>query len=1151
MDPEPTANRANPQEGLGRAASELAEEPRAMHPFGVKNHSTQVLAFLLAFLLSCSDSSPDAPAPDGQTTSAPKASAADVAQRDLAAALFAEDRFRESFDALKPLFERASPAAWDLNAAAIAASNDDDLDLARELFNRALQIDPQSAVAHFNLGQIDFLDGEIESSAGHYQRAHELAPADVPTELALAGVLVELDQTEAADAHYRALEKVGLDFSGSWYLTILYRYGFLKLEQGLEEQGEALILASETLRARGITAPSATDIRRGNFGRVLPPNPLPRKTLAPLDLGTFQAAEPLGFPTELRLTGAFAASKKEYWQVSPLAKDAGTAGTTGWIGWNASGIWSLDEAKHELISELGAELVLGFDIEDDGDLDLIVLRAKHVDLILQQPSGWQVKRVFELPSAPMDAVLEDFDHEGDLDLVLVGDFGVRVLRNDGAELEAGGFTDATSEAGLDTDVALEWCIPEDFDTDQDVDFLFGGQGQLLLSDNVRGAQFEWRNQRLQNLPTGKRPIVSDVDANGRPDLLFGQAGTFLVRADGSYKKASKVLESPVFQRLGDLDSNGDIDGIAITEAGAFWLPGLSSLQKLSVPKFDALIALIDADGNGAEDLVVLRDGRAEIHRRTPVTGSTGFRLFLRGIKDNRQGMGALVEMRVGDLYQRLFWRHEDQRLGLSGAAKADILRVTWPNGVVQTVLGHPAGKDLVLRQKKGLIGSCPFLYAWDGTQFTFISDVLGITPLGLPMGPGMLVPPDHDEFVLVTGEQLKARDAQDGSGDRFFELQFTEELREVTYLDKARLVVVDHPIGTEIFPNERFSFPPFPGGHTHITEAPSGPLSAVEVDLATGLATGRDWAAELAAIDGQFSSGFEAYEGRFQGLTKPHMLELTFEASEIKQAKLLRLFMTGWLYWTNASVNMAAARTPGVDFIPPIFSVPDGNGGWRDLGPPFGFPAGKTKTMIVDLTGQLDPDDPRLRVFSTLRLFWDAVRLGTDGDNAPMTTTELEPISATLWERGFSRPMHPLPDEELEWFDWSELENTPRWNQHPGRYTKFGEVLPLLKEAEDQFVILGSGDALRLRFDANLAPPLPQGWRRDFLVYLDGWAKDRDPNSLGVEFVEPMPFHGMSGFPYGPSEHFPDSPEHKAWRAEWNTRPSKTWIKSLAPNFGL
>ena len=69
----------------------------------------------------------------------------------------------------------------------------------------------------------------------------------------------------------------------------------------------------------------------------------------------------------------------------------------------------------------------------------------------------------------------------------------------------------------------------------------------------------------------------------------------------------------------------------------------------------------------------------------------------------------------------------------------------------------------------------------------------------------------------------------------------------------------------------------------------------------------------------------------------------------------------------------------------------------------------------------------------------------------------------------------------------------------------------------------------------------------DYLLFLDGWAKDRDPNTIQALEVEPLPFHGMSGYPYRSDEHFPDGPEHRAWRAEWNTRAARQWIVPLAP----
>jgi hypothetical protein len=402
------------------------------------------------------------------------------------------------------------------------------------------------------------------------------------------------------------------------------------------------------------------------------------------------------------------------------------------------------------------------------------------------------------------------------------------------------------------------------------------------------------------------------------------------------------------------------------------------------------------------------------------------------------------------------------------------------------------------------------------------------------------VPPDHDEYVLVKGEQMKPHDG-------VLEMQITEELREVTYLDHAKVLVLDHPSGTEVFPNELFTFPPFPEAHVHTVKNALSPTHAIGSD-------GKDWTAQVASIDDHHATPFTPQPPQFAGLTQPWFLELTFDKDAVARAKKLRLFMTGWFFWSDASANMASARNPDTPFIPPIFQVPDGKGGWRDAGPPVGFPAGKTKTMVVDVTSILDKGDPRIRISTTLRLYWDALRLAVDDDDAPVTTHELACDSAKLWRRGFSAPLDPkvapgmsTANDLPERFDWNVIAKMPRWDQHPGKYTRYGECAELLHDVDDRFVILGAGDALTLKFDAHdLAPPAA-GMRRDYFVYLDGWAKDRDPNTVDALEVEPLPFHAMSGYPYKPSEHFPDDPAHEKWRKEWNTRDAREWIEPVCP----
>jgi hypothetical protein len=528
-------------------------------------------------------------------------------------------------------------------------------------------------------------------------------------------------------------------------------------------------------------------------------------------------------------------------------------------------------------------------------------------------------------------------------------------------------------------------------------------------------------------------------------------------------------------------------------------------------------------------------------------GNHGVRLSYRGARSNRRALGSVVEYRAGGVYRRIHWEGEPVLAGVGRAKKLDVLRITWPNGIVQTNLDldlKPQGgvddPDAAFRsitEAPAQFGSCPFLYAASPGGTVFVTDVLGGTPLGLPAKPGVLVPFRHDEYVLVRASQLAPIDG-------FVEIHLTEELREVTYLDGARIVAVDHPAGTEIRPNELFCFPPFPKAHLHTMLDPLAPSRAIGSD-------GKDWTAAVAAEDGVHAAPFTLEEPQYAGHAKAWFLELAFDREAVARAPKLRLAMSGWFYWSDSTANVASAGA-GLAFVPPTFQIPDGQGGWKDAGPPVGFPSGKTKTMVVDVTDILPRADPRIRVATTLRLYRDAILLAVDADDAPRTERELPAPTARLWRRGFSAPLAASglgrrDDSRPEGFDWERLAAEPRWNQTPGNYTRYGDCTELVLDVDDRYAMIGAGDALTLRFDARELPAVPAGEVRDWILHLDGWCKDADLNTVAAETVEPLPFHRMSAYPYPAGEHFPDDEAHADWRRTWNTRPAHRWIVPVSP----
>ena len=1098
-----------------------------------------------------------------------------VIARDKAADLAARgDKWPAALEAIRPFAEKKDAALEDLLRAACAqlaiTEKAAEAGVWVERAKKLAPEDPRVLWCEYRLAAVEY---DLQTALAVLRRLAPLAPEDPTVILTLASTLDELDEPgmkEEAVKLYRKLLDMPEARTGSWRMTALYRLSQLLLREGQTDEGMRLNKEMEVLEARGLKRPGLPEHESDTLGAVAPHTPglfeLPPPSAPTTRFRTvaLAAAEGLTDLHVVQLSGAggreigmaeLGAEAEEFYEFAPAASVVafGPGGVlvgppTGELARVHSGnvvdLVPLDRKNAGAVksTDSDSEKRTG-----DQDLDLVFSDGSALRLLENVGGSWT------LVEAPLAALGEahlletDYDHDGDLDVVACTDAGAKVLRNDGL---AGSGTLVDAGTNLPAGIDARWRVePEDFDCHNDVDYLFlapeGGGAKLAMS--LRNGNFRDGSAELPAL-AGGAIVPADFDGDGWPDLAVVGAQEVVLHtrtALGSWTKEPKriaLASAPAGRPIAvDLDLDGALDlvwPLADAPAGGLLAPGFATGavaftlgESFASPRpGPAVLRVADLDGDLDQDLVRL-DASGLVAHLAEGAGN-GLLLALQGHKDSARATGTVLELRAGLRYTRVYYRGRPLLVGTSGK-QLDVVRMSWPNGVVQSLFGVVPKSTRLAAQRRGLVGSCPFLYTWNGTTYEFVSDVLGITPLGLPMAPGLLVPPDHDEYVLVKGEQLVPKDG-------FYELQFTEELREVTYLDRIRLDVVDHPADVEIFPNERFSFPPFPAAHTHTVKDALAPRTAVDQ-------AGQDWAGELARDDGRFAVPFEPLGGQYLGLATPHVLELSFDPERVRDAAQLRLFLNGWFYWTDASVNMAAARDPDVEFVPPILSVPDGKGGWKECGP-IGFPAGKLKTMAVDIAPFLDRADPRLRLFSTLQLYWDSIRLATDADDAPLVTTSLEPLSAELWQRGFSRTLTRefAPGHTAAWFDWDELEAFPRWNQHPGLYTKLGETLPLVTAVDDTFVIMGSGDALTVRFDARALPPLPAGWRRDFLVFLDGWAKDRDPNTHEALFVEPLPFHGMSGYPYRADERFPDDEVHRAWRREWNTRPATRWIEPLA-----
>jgi hypothetical protein len=177
-------------------------------------------------------------------------------------------------------------------------------------------------------------------------------------------------------------------------------------------------------------------------------------------------------------------------------------------------------------------------------------------------------------------------------------------------------------------------------------------------------------------------------------------------------------------------------------------------------------------------------------------------------------------------------------------------------------------------------------------------------------------------------------------------------------------------------------------------------------------------------------------------------------------------------------------------------------------------------------------------------VFWDEIFMAQDAGVA-LFTKPVEMLSADVHFRGFSRNIVAESREQPEQFLYDVVSPVSQWNPTPGLYTRYGDVAPLIGRVDDQLVVMASGDEMSLSFRAGALPPPAAGWKRDYLLKVDGWAKDRDANTAYSQSVEPMPFHAMSRYPYPPNEHFPSDAIHNEYRKQYNTRTAVTLVSPL------
>jgi hypothetical protein len=611
--------------------------------------------------------------------------------------------------------------------------------------------------------------------------------------------------------------------------------------------------------------------------------------------------------------------------------------------------------------------------------------------------------------------------------------------------------------------------------------------------------------------------IAEIDGDGNWDIVTaGPSGARVVltevplRAPRRVRREIRVTSDAARSiQLVDFDNDGGLDlaidhktlwrnnGVGEFEPQPFFSP--SSADEFSTSVF------ADADRDGDVDLIAsLPDGKLRLVSNEGGNRNHQLQVRFRAqqVKQNEQGaskrvnhygIGNTVEVKVGTRYQAQIAEGQTTRFGLGPAEKADIVRVVMTNGVPQNRI-EPKANELIC-ERQVLLTSCPYLFAWNGNRYEFVTDLLWASPLGLKASQTELVPWREWEYLKIDGAKLQPRDGE-------YRLQITEELWEAAYFDEVRLIAVDHPAGTEIFTNEKVGSPALAAHRIHTVRDAKRPRIACDQ-------SGRDWFSQLAERDETYARTWDRQ--RAQGLCDEHYLEL--DLGELNAPRQITLFLAGWVRPTDTNINVALDQNPDLPSPKGLaLWTPDDRGTWREVSPHVGFPNGKTKTIAIDVSDAFTPGDYRLRLVSNREFYWDHAFFTVDDGPVEIREQTLTLLRADLHDRGVSRGMLPAGDGP-ETYDYDQLAAIPPWPAMDGFFTRFGDVLPLLRQRDDQLAVLGVGDELSLAF-AVPAEPVPEGWVRDFVLYNVGWVKDCLLNTWEGQHVEPLPFANMNGHDY-------------------------------------
>ena len=993
----------------------------------------------------------------------------------------------EALQAFEHAFELSGQAADAFNVA-IGHFNKNDVEGAKKWLGKALQADANFPNAYYLAGVIARSEGDAAGAKKNWERAREIAPDDAYLHYQLA-LLAQSERDEPTFLQ-SLVNALALEPDNTSALYQMYRY---YQTSGNKELAEQTLAKFNALK------------KQEKFSRKekkKEPGKLAQPIIAPV--GSVKGFEALLLAPAYTL----AEVKPECKAIAADGYVTVAAGVTG-------------EAIAVACSD---GRLLRTDPAKDGAL---IAAGK-------------------LPAHTGDIRLEWFDEKGPRVLALTKE---GLLLAKGLVGETGDY--AKLLAGAAAPLALS-----DMDADGDIDIASGG-GKLPLT-NASKLQFVQEQALYKNGPLpgqlagAKAVVVADIQRDGLSDLIILRKDALVVAAGSpaGYREALRLPSGAGADALavGDFSNDGRLDAAllmsdtvrlvwnidlhadaktAVTQDIKLSLvkaslaritdynnDGLADLfvisadgqasflrnqgnrgfveQPLGVwpkPAAAARILTGDFDKNGKEDLAyVTAEGKVVFARNGTEGAGNSIALFANGVRAAPSGLMTQIELRLGSNYAYAQSSGGVQRLGIGKSGYVEILRLEWTNGFIENKIKIDAAvTPYVFKESERISGSCPSLFVWNGEKFDYLTDTFISGPMGVPLDRGVYFPVRDRETLVIPGDRVQLRNGK-------LEIRFTEELHETVFIDRAKLEVVDHPVGTEVYPHSRLAPAPPPAEAFYTAGGLVAPVSAIG-------SNGSDMTETVSKVDKVYADYFARSQNA--GFAEAHWIDLKLPDS-VDPASVDALLATGWFFYFESTSMIAQAQSNGPK-LPWPWLEQFVDGAWQDVGP-VGIPTGKGKTAVVPLHGQLK--SRQLRIRSGISIYWDRIAFALKDGVQTASTSATVLAEATMRFHGFSA----LTARNPELFDYHSIRYSALWSPMQGLFTAYGPVDSLIAEADGQYAVFGSGDEIAMSFRVDLPPP-PPTHTRSYLLELIGYVKDGDRYTAHAGRVEPLPYLGLNQYP--------------------------------------